>query len=465
MTRGELEQIVAGGETERVEFKRSTGQRSEAAKTVCAMLNGLGGMVLFGVTDRGEITGQKISTLTIEDIVNELRRIEPPAFPELETLTLDNGHAVVAVHVPSGGGPYTYDGRPYQRHGPTTSLMPKERYERLLLEQMHAGHRWENRPALGLDVEDLDHAELLRTVEEAIRRQRLEDPLTRDPRELLVGLGLIHEGQLLNAAVVLFGRAEQLTPHYTQCLLRMARFLGSDTSEFLDNRQEMGNVFDLLRRAQRFLRDHLPVAGRIVPNLFERIDDPLYPPAALREALANAFCHRDYGTGGGAVSIAIFDDRLEITSTGTLHFGLTPEDLVRPHRSRPWNPLIAQTFYRCGLIESWGRGTLKMAELTRQAGLAAPEFEVAAGEFFVRFRPARYVPPTRVGHDLSPLQRQLLEVLAVSGPASLGTIRAALPAPPADRTLQENLALLRSLRLVEFSGRGRGAHWCLAKVE
>src|SRR5207237_1365963 len=160
--------------------------------------------------------------------------------------------------------------------------------------------------------------------------------------------------------------------------------------------QEVGHAFELLQRAQRFLRDHLPVAGRIVPNLFERVDDPLYPPEALREALANALCHRDYSVGGGAVSIAIYDDRLEISSTGVLPFGLTPEDLVLPHASRPWNPLIAQCFYRRGIIESWGRGTIKMIELSRQAGLAAPEFEVAGGEVVVRFRPTGYVSPTRI---------------------------------------------------------------------
>lgn len=241
----------------------------------------------------------------------------------------------------------------------------------------------------------------------------------------------------------------------------MARFRGNDPTEFIDNRQESENAFDLLRRAQRFLRDHLPVAGRVVPNLFERIDDPLYPPAALREALANALCHRDYSIGGGSISIAIFDDRLEISSTGILPFGLTTEDLLRPHRSRPWNPLIAQTFYRCGIIESWGRGTIKMSELVHQAGLSAPEFEVVAGEFLVRFHPTRYVPPMRIGHDLNFLQRQLLEVLSHSGPASLATIRAALIEPPADRTMQENLALLRNLGLVGSVGRGRGARWHL----
>lgn len=71
-----------------------------------------------------------------------------------------------------------------------------------------------------------------------------------------------------------------------------------------DAQQFYGNTFSLLTRAERFLREHLPVAGRVVPDLFERIDDPLYPPVALREALANALCHRDYGMGGGAVAIA-----------------------------------------------------------------------------------------------------------------------------------------------------------------
>lgn len=454
----ELTEIVAQGESERLEFKRSTGQRTEAMKTVCAMLNGSGGIVLFGVTDKGNIIGQEVSSGTLEDIANELRRIEPPAFPDIVSVLLENGKTVVALLVHGGGGPYTYDGRCYLRRGPTTGAMPRAQYERVLLERMHASSRWENQPAIGIGIDDLDLGELSRTVEEAIRRQRLDDPGTRDPQELLVGLGLIHERKLLNAAVVLFGRADRLMPHYTQCLLRLARFRGADKTEFVDNRQEQGNAFDLLRRSQRFLRDHLPVAGRVVPNLFERVDDPLYPPAALREALANALCHRDYSVSGGAVSIAIFDDRLEISSTGVLPFGLTPEDLKRPHPSRPWNPLIAQTFYRCGIIESWGRGTLKIAELTTQAGLAPPEFILESGEFSVCFRPL----PTRVGHDLTPLQRQLLEMLSHSGPCRLATIMAALQGSAADRTVRENLAILRTLGLVESSGYGRGARWMLA---
>lgn len=131
------------------------------------------------------------------------------------------------------------------------------------------------------------------------------------------------------------------------------RFKGTDRTEFLDNRQFHGNAFFLLRAAERFLRDSLPIAGRIEEGRVERIDEPLVPPLATREALANALCHRDYSIGGGSVGVAIYDDRLEVTSTGCLHFGLTPEKLFAPHESIPWNPLIADAFYRRGIIERY----------------------------------------------------------------------------------------------------------------
>ncbi len=113
----ELKDLVFGGESESVEFKRSTGQRSDAAKTTCGMLNGLGGFVLFGVTDSGKMVGQQVSAKTLEDMAAVLRRIEPPAFPDIETISLKKGLSVIVLTVSGGGGPYTYDGRAYLRHG------------------------------------------------------------------------------------------------------------------------------------------------------------------------------------------------------------------------------------------------------------------------------------------------------------------------------------------------------------
>ena len=129
----------------------------------------------------------------------------------------------------------------------------------------------------------------------------------------------------------------------------------------MGNWQFHDNAFTLLASAERFLRETLPIAGRIEADRIKRIDEPLYSPLARRESLANVLCHRDYSIGGGSVGVGVYDDGLEVTSCGTLHFGLTPEKLFAPHESLPRNPLIARTFYRRGVFEEWGRGTLRMA--------------------------------------------------------------------------------------------------------
>jgi ATP-dependent DNA helicase RecG len=120
---------------------------------------------------------------------------------------------------------------------------------------------------------------------------------------------------------------------------------------------------------------------------------------------------------------------------------------------------MADVFYRRGIIEQWGRGTLKIIDLTEQAGLITPEFEVRGGEVVVRFHPDGYVPPSRVTRDLTPLQQELLAVLAAIGPASLSSLRANLAEPVPEPTVKDNLQILRQLQLVHLQGRARGARW------
>ena len=329
MTVERIASIVAAGESEVLEFKSTTGTRREATQTVCAMLNQQGGQILFGVTPGGQVVGQQVGDRTIEDIGEELGRIDPPAFPTVERIPVADNREVVAIIVNRGQArPFMYRGCAYRRVGNTTVEMRADEYQRMLFERMHSEQRWENLPADAWTVDDLDANEVRTTVEEAVRRGRLEDPGTRDPQDLLRGLGLFRDGIVWRAAVALFGNEKRIRSDFPQCLLRVARFKGTDRTEFLDNRQFHGNAFSLLRAAERFLRDSLPIAGRIEEERFERIDEPLFPPLATREALANAFCHRDYSIGGGSIGVAIYDDRLEITSSGSLHFGLRLIPLV-----------------------------------------------------------------------------------------------------------------------------------------
>lgn len=465
MTPEELEVHVRLGESETLEFKRSTAQRTEAGKTVCAMLNNRGGRVLFGVEVNGTIVGQQVADRTIEEVTDELRQhLDPPAFPTIERVVLGSGREVLVLNVNSGRSkPYTFRRVAYQRVGNTNRELSADEYNSLLLERVHGERRWENEEAVDFPLAELDEGAILFTVEEAIRRGRLEEPGTREIGHLLRGLGLLRNGVLLKAGVALFGRADYLEHHYPQFLLRVARFRGTDRTEFTDNRQFHGNIFDLLSTAERFLRETLPVAGRISSGLFERVDDPLYPPEALREALANAFCHRDYAGGAGSVGIAVYDDRLEITSTGSLHFGLTPEALFQPHESLAWNPLIARVLYRRGIIEQWGRGTLKMAELAERAGLPRPEIEALAGAVVVRFRSGRYTPPSRVSRDLTARQQQVLALLTTE-PAGLSfsAIRGRLDPRPREWELKDDLSLMRQLGLIRTIGHARGARWLIA---
>ncbi len=231
----QLRQLVAEGESERLEFKKSTGELRGGMETLCGMLNANGGQVLFGVTDAGRIVGQQISDQTLREVAAELSRLEPLASviqtrvkvtETLEVLMLDAAPPINA--------PHTYNGRPFRRVGPTTSQMPQGDYERRLIERAHPHVRWENQIAARHRIEDLDRNEILHAMSDAIAAGRLETPVT-DPIEALHKLNLIEDGRPLQAAVVAF--AKDPLPDYPQCALRMARFQGVTKNEFLDQRQ------------------------------------------------------------------------------------------------------------------------------------------------------------------------------------------------------------------------------------
>lgn len=419
--------------------------------------------MLIGVTPSGRVVGQQVSDSTMRDITSVLERLEPPAHIDIERVPLDDGNEVLVLRTSElrAEVPFTFGGRPYRRVGTTTSVMPQEQYQLLLLQRTHSRHRWENTAVSRFDLADLDHEEILRTVRRGIEAGRLSEATGTDVGEILERLKLRSDRQILNAACVLFGKDP--ISDYPQCCLRLARFKGIDKSEFLDNRQVFGHAFHLLEEGMAFLLRHLPIAGRFEPGRIERIDEPFFPVAALREALVNALCHRDYSVTGGCVSAAIFDDRLEIWSDGTLPFGLKVVDLKRPHRSLPRNPFITGVFYRRGLVEEWGRGTQMIVDLCVRAGHPEPEFVEQTGAVGVRFLPSSYIAPHRVAHDLSERQRKVLAVLAKTGRLAFREIRGRLDRPPADRTLRDDLLHLKRLSLVESQGRGRGATWCLRR--
>ena len=382
----ELRIFLRQGEGRALEFKRSTGELKEALQTVCAFLNGTGGTVLFGVRSDGTAEGQDVTDHTLRDIAQATERFEPPVYLSTQGIKIRASREVVAVMVEGGRAvrPVTYEGRAYERVGNTTRRMPQAKYEKALLDRAHGTRRWENEPAERLLLKDIDRTEVFRIVEAARAKGHLVEPVGSHLSGVLDRLNVRRNEQILQAAVVLFGKT--FMPDYPQCELRMARFRGVDKTEFLDQRTVRAPAFRLLEEAELFCQRHFPLPGKVVPGRLQRVDTPLIPPDAMREILVNALIHRDYSNVGGAVFLAIYDDRVEVWSTGTFPEGIRPEMLSREHKSVLRNPIIADVFHRAGLIEKWGRGTNRVIDMCRTARIVPPEFDEIAGAAVVRFR-------------------------------------------------------------------------------
>jgi ATP-dependent DNA helicase RecG len=316
-------------------------------------------------------------------------------------------------------------------------------------------------------MEDLDHERLKWFIENAVTLNRLPKiSLTDTLTGVLEKLKLLDQGSLINAAVALFGK--KYLSGYLQCHLKIARFKGLTRKEFLDNQELYGNAFDLFDAGMAFVDKHMPISAKIDPISLRRIDKPLIPYDAIREALVNAICHRDYSIYGSAIYLAIYDDRMEIYNHGGLQEG-TSLAMIKSGFSQLRNKIIADVLYRVGYIEHWGRGIQDIIKSCLTAGDPEPEFEVQWSiQFKVVFKfPISIAPPTffeaRPVGVLTERQEKILSILQQQGNITMESILSNFLEKISTRTLQRELQALKNLKLIESSGRGANAKWHLAK--
>jgi len=93
----------------------------------------------------------------------------------------------------------------------------------------------------------------------------------------------------------------------------------------------------------------------------------------MREALLNAVCHKDYSSNT-PIQIRIYENKIILWNSGQLPENWTIEKLIVRHPSQPFNPDIANTFFRAGYVEAWGRGTINMISECRKKGILPPRF-------------------------------------------------------------------------------------------
>ena len=388
MTITDIQTLISKDETRTLELKKTTGELKDGLKSACAFLNTDGGWLIIGVTPITlKMVGQNVTENTRREIAQALTRFEPALDIEVEYLDLPDGKGkqLIVMHFEKwvwGMEPYTYHKCPYYRVESVTKEMPRDMFvERLRAARPH-DFAWEDQIAKEVTLEDLDEERIRSAVRLGIAGGRINASAEGATIETLLGkLKLLKDGKPTNAAVMLFGKN---TDAYPQLLMRMACFKGNDKNEFLDNKRQTGNFFDLLDSGMAFCFRNLRLAGKIVG--MRREEKLEIPAVALREALTNALCHRDYVNPRTSVSLAVYADRIEIVNPGRFPSQLTPESIKLQHESFPYNLKIAQVLYQTTYLESWGSGVRRMIDLCEAQNIANPEYILGENTVTIIFR-------------------------------------------------------------------------------
>ena len=375
-------------ESESLEYKSSLSERKEIVESVAAFSTAFGGIISVGINNDGVKVGVQVGNKTLEDLANYIRdNTTPPQYP---SISLDGPLNSAVIHIvvqESPVKPVWAFGRPLKRVGKTNQRLSPEETRRLL--EITAGRTWDSLPCPGLTTEHLDRG----LIESFL--QHAGQNINMSTETVLKTLGLMAKNEPCNAAALLF--TNNPTMYVVEAQVMCARFQGLDSVQFLDERSFTNDVFSQLEETLNFVTRNTRQQPVITGSPEHRIASQ-YPGEAIREAVANAICHRDY-TITGTVQVRIYDDRLEVWNPGMLPSGISVEDLYHEHPSRPRNPRLASVMHRARLIEHWGTGTLRIIRACELLGIEKPEFISSAGSFIVRFKSSLSTSEQRIGKD------------------------------------------------------------------
>lgn len=402
-----IRELIKQEESENLEFKQSSSEWKEIIKTVSSFANTKGGNILVGISDRREIVGFQIGKKTMEDLANKIKEnTDPKIFPSMSVEHI-NGKDTILIKVEEGKSKpvFAFD-RAYKRVGRSTVRASSNEIRNLALE----GRRvcWDGQVCEAA-LEDVDKEKVKWFLKRVKYERKLDVDQNTPLKEALERLRLMKNGKLTNAAVLLFGKDPQ--NFFLQAETRCGRFKGLNVTEpFIDMKVIGENLFDQVDEAEKFILRNISRAAWIEPGKIERQEKWEYPPDAIREAIVNAICHRDYESAAN-VQIRIFDDRIEVWNPGELPEGLTIEKLKGEHESKPRNLLIANLFFLIKYIEQWGTGTNKMIRQCIENGLQEPGFEDTGSSFIVTFRKSKLTDAYLEGLGLTERQGKAIEYL------------------------------------------------------
>ncbi len=358
-SRTELLRLIRGGEDTFLELKVKLSNTEKITQEIVALANTGGGVIVFGVNDQLRIEGVDNPESVQEELVRICREdIEPPLFPFVDRIAFDNGRRIVALDIEGKRRPYrTHDGRFYLRIGDEKREATPEELAELLDETRPL--TFENLPALGATIKDIDEAHLwsfLREFEgDAFDNARASGYPTGEvlERDLLMATQLAGELTPTVAGLLLFGHDQRVAELLSRSLIVATRFGGESTLSPVIERVTMaGNLPTVYESTLRFIKRYCDL-WESRPKTFSPAatdESPIaaranYHRGAVLEALSNLLVHRDLALRELPTRLHIFDRSLElINPRRTAGFSPLAQKAIRYGVPQRLNPQVAAVF-------------------------------------------------------------------------------------------------------------------------
>ena len=385
-----IEEILKG-ESQKIEFKENA-KTNTYIKTVVAFANGNGGKIVFGVKDNKEIVGVENEFEVMDGIINAISdNCYPMIVPDISLHTLEN-KIVILVEIEGGKKkPYYLKSKgmqkgTYIRSGATTRII-EEDY--VLKELVLEGENkyFDQQVCHGESVNDEEIEKFCEWLEKLARKNSENDTEIRKiTRNTLLSWKVLEEknGRIFptNDYILLSGKENWEVSRKIQCGV----FKGETRSIFVDKKEFEGSIIMQLEKAYQYVLEKINLGSDIVG--IYRVDKYEIPPKSIREVIANAVIHRSY-LEPNDIQIALYDNRLEITSPGMLLSGVNVKRMKEGY-SKLRNRAIASVFAYVNIIEKWGSGIPRIMNEIREYGLQEPEFIIFENDFRVNIYRKNY---------------------------------------------------------------------------
>lgn len=361
-------------ESQNIEYKQVW--KDDYLKWICGFANAQGGTIFIGIDDEGNVCDLKDAKKLMEDIPNKVRDVLGIVVDV--NLHCKEGKEYLEIVTNAYPYPVSYKGQYHYRSGSTKQELKGAALDRFMLRKQ--GKTWDGVPIPNISSNALDNASFDLFRRYAKQSGRMDETDLKESNLALVEkLRLIDVQYLKRAAILLFHADPER--YITGAYIKIGYFKGNANLIFQD--EIHGSLFQQVKIAMdllttKYLRALIGYEG------IHRIESLPVPREALREALLNAVVHKAYESLV-PIQISVFDDRLEIFNCGYLPEDWSIEKLLGKHNSRPYNPDIANAFFRAGEIESWGRGIERIISACNDAGVPKPSIKYTNGELLIIF--------------------------------------------------------------------------------